>query len=69
MTALESPLYCGELKRPLLTSEDLVGDMRSSDGEGLDGEAKEDCVGSFAGDVLDGLRMGIRVWLSDRLWW
>jgi hypothetical protein len=32
----------------------------------LDGEAKEDWVGSFAGDVFEGLRMGILVWLSLR---
>jgi len=64
---LESGLYCGELKRPLLTSDDLVGDMRPSDGEALEGEANDDCVGSFAGEVLDGLKTGIRVWLSERV--
>lgn len=65
-TALESPLYCGELKRPLLTSDDLVGDARPSCGGDFAGDAKDDCVGSFAGEVLAGLRTGIFVWLSER---
>jgi hypothetical protein len=70
-TALESPLYCGELNRPLLTSDDFVGDARPSDGDDLDGEEKDDCVGSLAGEVFEGLRMGILVGpfvlLSSRL--